>query len=232
MTRLPYIVNIRAMGLLPDAQNCGLRMRGECREHFPCHRLHRKRLVSARHASRHVRHARAVMHVEIANPRWRGKRSRHSRRMRNPQFCVSGKRPIEAGRHKRPWHQRPWYWPEWQGIFRSSFRTRSSNRMWPIKANCATFLQFFCKSILWIIESSPNVAVEFEEIIHELPKLFDKNTPNKENNGKSITAEIYLDIYLYFVWVVHVNVSRAFILENLRIYADSPVCHRVSIFAL
>ena len=25
---------------------------------------------------------------------WRGKRSRHSRRMRNPQFCLSGKRPI------------------------------------------------------------------------------------------------------------------------------------------
>ena len=27
--------------------------------------------------------------------RWRGKRFRHSRRMRNPQFYVSGKRPIE-----------------------------------------------------------------------------------------------------------------------------------------
>ena len=27
--------------------------------------------------------------------RWRGKRSRHSRRMRNPQFFVSGKRPIK-----------------------------------------------------------------------------------------------------------------------------------------
>ena len=26
--------------------------------------------------------------------RWRGKHSRHSRRMRNPQFCVSGKRPM------------------------------------------------------------------------------------------------------------------------------------------
>ena len=26
--------------------------------------------------------------------RWQAKRSRHSRRMRNPQFCVSGKRPI------------------------------------------------------------------------------------------------------------------------------------------
>ena len=49
-----------------------------------------------RHASRHVRHARAVMHVGIANPRWRGKRSRH-RRTRNPQFYVSGKRPIVHG---------------------------------------------------------------------------------------------------------------------------------------
>ena len=35
------------------------------------------------------------MHVGIANPRSRGKRSRHSRRMRNPQFYVSGKRPIQ-----------------------------------------------------------------------------------------------------------------------------------------
>ena len=48
----------------------------------------------SRHASRHVRDARAVMHVGIANPRWRGKRSRHSRRMHNPQFYVSGKRPM------------------------------------------------------------------------------------------------------------------------------------------
>ena len=33
--------------------------------------------------------------------RWRGKRSRHSRRMRNPQFYVSGKRPIAfSGLHK------------------------------------------------------------------------------------------------------------------------------------
>ena len=34
------------------------------------------------------------MHVGIANPRWRGKRSRHSRRMRNPQFYISGKRTM------------------------------------------------------------------------------------------------------------------------------------------
>ena len=43
--------------------------------------------------TRHVRHARTVTHVEIANPRGRGKRSRQSRHMSKPQFCVSGKRP-------------------------------------------------------------------------------------------------------------------------------------------
>ena len=48
----------------------------------------------SRHASRHVRHARAVMHIGIANPRWRGKRSRHCRCMRNTQFYGSGKRPM------------------------------------------------------------------------------------------------------------------------------------------
>ena len=47
-----------AMDLLPDTQNCGLRMRQECRERFPRHRGH---------ALRHVRDARAVMHAGIAN---------------------------------------------------------------------------------------------------------------------------------------------------------------------
>ena len=32
--------------------------------------------------------------------RWRGKRSRHSRYMRNPQYCLSGKRPMVT----RPFH--------------------------------------------------------------------------------------------------------------------------------
>ena len=71
-----------------QTRNCELRVRREWRERFPCHWLQRNRLVSdpARHASRHVRHPRAVMHIGIANPRWLGKRSRHSRCMRNPQF--------------------------------------------------------------------------------------------------------------------------------------------------
>ena len=34
------------------------------------------------------------MHVGMANPRWRGKHFQHSRRMRNPKFYVSGKRPM------------------------------------------------------------------------------------------------------------------------------------------
>ena len=57
----------------------------------------------SRHTSRHVCHARAVMHVGIANPRWRGKWSRHPRRMRNPQFYVSGKRPMATNYYMNRW---------------------------------------------------------------------------------------------------------------------------------
>ena len=44
LNRRWYIWTI--MGLLPDTQNCGLRMRLECRERFPCHWLQRKLPVS------------------------------------------------------------------------------------------------------------------------------------------------------------------------------------------
>ena len=40
-----------------------------------------------------VRDSRAVMLVGIANPQWWGKRSQHSRRMRNPQYLAFRKRP-------------------------------------------------------------------------------------------------------------------------------------------
>ena len=40
------LYGIRAMGLLPDTQNCGLRMRRECRERFPRHRLQMKPRVN------------------------------------------------------------------------------------------------------------------------------------------------------------------------------------------
>ena len=76
-------------------QNSGLRMRRECRERFPRHRLHKKTATwRSRHASRHVHYAHAVINVGIANSRWRGRHYRDSRRMRNPQFYISGKRPM------------------------------------------------------------------------------------------------------------------------------------------
>ena len=49
----------RCMGLLPDTQNCGLRMRRECRERFPCHWLQRKPLVS----DPGMHHSTCVTHV-------------------------------------------------------------------------------------------------------------------------------------------------------------------------
>ena len=72
----------------------------------------------SRHASRHVYdryltmgflsdsgHVGVVMHAEMADPRWRGKSSRRSWRMRNPQFYVSDKRSIGSicYRISTPW---------------------------------------------------------------------------------------------------------------------------------
>ena len=83
------------MGLLPDTQNCGCACAGNAGNVFPVTAGKR-----SRHASRHVRDARAVIYAGIANYRFPlksaagGKRSWHSRRMRNLQFYVSGNRPI------------------------------------------------------------------------------------------------------------------------------------------
>ena len=78
---------VSLMGLLADTLNCGLRMRRECREHFPPPPTSKETAGKrSRHASRHVRHARAVMHVGITYLRWRRKRFRHSQRMRTRNF--------------------------------------------------------------------------------------------------------------------------------------------------
>ena len=70
-------------------------MRRECRERFP---------PPPRASDSNMHHGTCLTHVPWCMPgsltssfiwsRWRGKRSRHSRRMRNPQFYVSGKRPM------------------------------------------------------------------------------------------------------------------------------------------
>ena len=84
-----------SMGFLPDTRKCGLRMRRECRERFPRHRLQRKPLIS----DPGMHHGTCVTHVPwcmSGSPTCDGggKRSRHSRHMRNPQFYLSGKRPM------------------------------------------------------------------------------------------------------------------------------------------
>ena len=83
------------MDLLPDTQNYRLRMRPECWERFLPPPIS-KETASKRswHASRHVRDARAMMHVEIAYLRWRGKRSRHSRRMRTRNIAYLARGPL------------------------------------------------------------------------------------------------------------------------------------------
>ena len=57
------------MGLLPDTQNCGLRMRRECRERFPHLRFQRKPLVSepAMHNGTCVNHVPWCMSGSLTN---------------------------------------------------------------------------------------------------------------------------------------------------------------------
>ena len=76
---------------LPDTQNCGLCMRRECRERFSCHG---GSAVPTCITARAWCMPRSLTSGFLWS-QWRGKRSRLSRRMHKPQFCVSGKRPIE-----------------------------------------------------------------------------------------------------------------------------------------
>ena len=70
-------------------------MRRECRERFP---RYLELAIPACITCTCVTHVPWCMPGSLTSSflrsRWRGKRSRHSRRMRNPHFCVSGKRPI------------------------------------------------------------------------------------------------------------------------------------------
>ena len=72
--------------------NYGLRMRRQCRERFP---RQRGLAIPTRF---NVTHVPWCMSRSLTSgflwSRWRGKRSRPSRRMRNPQLYVSGKRPM------------------------------------------------------------------------------------------------------------------------------------------
>ena len=80
------------MGLLPDTQNCELRMDRECRERFPCHRGLATPTCITAHAWRTCMSG--LLTSGFLWSRCRGKSSRHSWHMRNPRIYVSGKRTI------------------------------------------------------------------------------------------------------------------------------------------
>ena len=61
----PMLTQFTDNGLLPDTQICGCACAGNAGNVFPVTAGKR-----SRHASRHVRHARAVMHAGIANQRF------------------------------------------------------------------------------------------------------------------------------------------------------------------
>ena len=108
------------IGLLPDTQNCGLCMRRECRERFLRDRFHRKPLVSypGMHYGTCVTHVLWCMSGSLTRE-WQGKLSRHSWRMRNPQLCVSGTRPIPGLWHGEDTNSR-------QAFFRNRLEIRAT----------------------------------------------------------------------------------------------------------
>ena len=89
-------ISITCHGPLARYVKLRVRMRRECRERFPRHRRWAIPTCITARASRTCRDAcrdrQLAVSFEIGGG---GKRSRHSRRMRNLQFYVSGKRPIK-----------------------------------------------------------------------------------------------------------------------------------------
>ena len=75
---------------------CGLLMRRECQKRFPrYHGLAIPTCITSTCVSRVPWCMAGSQTGGFVWSRWRGKRPRHSRRMGNPQFHTSGKRPIE-----------------------------------------------------------------------------------------------------------------------------------------
>ena len=92
---------VPVIGLIPDKQHCGLRMRWGPGTFF----------LAPQVSDLDMHHGTCLTHVPWCTlgsltsgflwNQWRGELSRHSRRMCNSQFYVSGKRPV-AARVTRP----------------------------------------------------------------------------------------------------------------------------------
>ena len=159
-------------------------MRQECRERFPSWPSNSKESASwqSRHAPRHVRHARPVVHVGIVDPRWWRKRSRHSRRMRNPQFHVSDKRPMATLDCPMPANDLLWWGSTYvietdnQLFDRLGYKTHISaklcNPQWPSKCTVIHIHNLGMISALfysWIFTRNSNGLVAFRNHLFSLP---------------------------------------------------------------
>ena len=95
---------------------------------------------------------------------WLGKRSRHFRRMRNPQFCLSGKRPMKSYQASKPISGRPATCPPF-----------AQNRPWTLitcgifhgvcKGCCCALFSWRCsisKSYKWFIYNFQGCCSGFE----------------------------------------------------------------------
>ena len=91
-----YHIITMGMGLLPDMQNCGLRMPQECWERFPHHRLQMKPQVSdpSMHHGTCVKHVPWCMSGSLTTPVTGENIPCIPSACATQQFYVSGKRPM------------------------------------------------------------------------------------------------------------------------------------------
>ena len=137
-------------------------MHRECRERFPRHRFQRKLLVS----DPGMHHGTCVTHVpwcmsRIADLRWRGKCSRHSRRMRNLQFYVSGKRPIgPTGNNHNHTHLINWVLFQYKFQYKFLFRYKFTSVKCPILQTNFKQHKPEMNIFIWTYESSQTICHE------------------------------------------------------------------------
>ena len=137
-----------------------------------------------RHASRHVRHERAGMHVGIANPWWREKCYRYSRRMRSVPFYVSGKKPMLTCAHMSTQTHKH---PHWQWGTESTVRTLTP------PSDCAVKVQSYRTHYLWAF----NVPIQYKDTIEQMWGF-----PSQRSDGRDTGWFLQWDLlYCFMPWI-------------------------------
>ena len=109
------------------------------------------------------------MHVWIANPWWRGERSRHPRRIGNPQFYLSGKRPIEDKRV--------------HGFHGEGRQLPLVNRCWEMIKSTIMFFLFFVK---WFSTKRINITIKINKFWNINDTVFFENLGKRHHFGDAM----------------------------------------------